>query len=110
MAGQGAYVKDWSASDRGLFASHDVSAGSLIFQIQQPLVTILDEVNLQHTCSSCLKPKHDADWQGIYQDGPQELKTCGGCQKLKFCNKVLPGGITLANAENADHASQGLPD
>lgn len=80
------YAKDVGPAGTGLFTSKSLGAGELVLKDTRPLGCVLNTPLLEHRCAWCLTG------QGLmHMGGAQEhidLKKCGGCSVLRFCNQV----------------------
>ena len=85
MAGQ---AQDLVVSERrvstsggtGLFTTQPIAAGSLVFKIDRPLITVLDSPRLGYNCEWCLVSKED--------ENEVRLRACQGCKVSRYCGKV----------------------
>ena len=64
----------------GLFTTQPVAAGSLVFKIDRPLITVLDSTRLEYNCEWCLVSRED--------ENEVRLKACNGCKVSRYCDKV----------------------
>lgn len=65
----------------GLFASSDIATGQDVLHIKVPFVAVLDTARLEDTCSGCFGKKQ-------FENDQIELKSCTGCQVVRYCDKV----------------------
>lgn len=81
------FAKDVDLAGRGLFTSKSLGPGELVFKDTRPLGCVLDTPLLERRCTWCLTG------QDLGVQGRIDLKKCGGCGVVRFCNQV--GGFSF---------------
>lgn len=79
------FAKDVGPAGTGLFTSKSLGPGELVLKDTRPLGCVLDTPLLEHRCAWCLTG------QSLMHIGAQksiDLKKCGGCSVVRFCNQV----------------------
>ena len=88
---QYAHVKKSAISGNGLFTNQKIPGGRLILSISRPLVAALDTEYVETICSNCFQQTGGSAIGNLV--APKPLKVCGGCRRLKFCDKVT--GVSI---------------
>ena len=73
-----------ASAGTGLFTKQPVNAGSLVFNIDRPLITVLDSARLRDHCEWCLDSAGEEDGE----DEGRKLRVCTGCKIVRYCSKV----------------------
>lgn len=84
------FANDVGPAGMGLFTSKSLGPGELVLKDTRPLGCVLDTPLLEHRCAWCLTG------QTLMHMGAQkhiDLKKCGGCSVVRFCNQV--GGFSF---------------
>ena len=91
LSGANVAIESSSAAGRGLCATQDIAAGSLIVRLD-PLLSVLDDALIDKTCSACFAPSKAVD-----NVAGKNLLRCTGCQVMWYCSKAnrLPSPTLL---------------
>lgn len=73
---------------KGLFIKHDIDEGEEIWAQKRALVAALDPESLSIVCSHCFAQVNNVTRGWIENEKPLEVKSCTGCNILRFCGKV----------------------
>lgn len=82
-------IRKSTTSGNGLFCEKDTVPGALIFSIERPLISVLDNHELESTCSNCFARVKSfpgavtAEWTNT-----EAVKACAACHVLYYCSKV----------------------
>lgn len=79
------FAKDVGLAGTGLFTSKSLGPGELVLKDTRPLGCVLNTPLLEHRCAWCLTGQ-----SSMHIGAPEhiDLKKCGGCSVVRFCNQV----------------------
>ena len=80
-------TKPSKTAGNGLFATKEISPGDTVLTIDRPLVAALDVPHLTDTCANCFTWTAQPEF-GSTGDNPTVVKSCTGCQTVRYCTKV----------------------
>ncbi len=80
------YTSHIPGKGRGLFTSHAIEAGELVFLVDRPLLCVPSNRHLDETCYHCFLwlPKNAPKFEG----DRRRLQGCMGCTVVRYCSKV----------------------
>ena len=83
------YTSHIPGKGRGLFTSHAIEAGELVFLLDRPLLCVPSNRHLDETCYHCFLwlPQNTPK----FEDDTRRLQGCMGCKVVKYCSKVSDG-------------------
>ncbi|EPS40877.1 hypothetical protein H072_5238 [Dactylellina haptotyla CBS 200.50] len=84
-----AYLKDRLSAGRFIHASQQISAGTEILSVEDPLICIPDEAHLDTCCHFCMA-EESGESSSVNQayKPPAKLSFCLGCRVVKYCSKA----------------------
>ena len=81
-------LKDAGSKGKGLFAAQLTPKGTPVLQLDYSAMMSINTDWLPKTCYGCLTPKPPYSISNSGQDASTVLKTCAGCETVRFCDRT----------------------